>query len=68
MVTYEAFAFASLEAAEAPKAQPHTKVWGALWSAFQYTPTRAGGDNRYGEHERPRMTKPKLAADARVFT
>ena len=37
MVTYEAFAFASLEAAEAPKAQPHTKVWGALWSAFQYT-------------------------------
>ena len=44
MVTYEAFAFASLEAAEAPKAQPHTKVWGALWSAFQYTPTvRAQG-------------------------
>ena len=36
MVTYEVFAFASLEAAEAPKAQPHTKVWGALWSAFQY--------------------------------
>ena len=33
MVTYEAFAFASLEAAEAPKAQPHTKVW-ALWGAL----------------------------------